>query len=59
MGSVLEEGKKKRKEKKNQSRACAEQENKQNKGMTCQRKWNFHPWSYSEREEGTSLLQVV
>lgn len=45
MGSEL-----KKFEKKNstRNRDCAEQENKPNKGRTsCQRKWNFHPWSYS------------
>lgn len=57
MGSELEEVQKKKK-KKNQTRDCAEQENKQNKGMNCQRKGNFHPWSYSEREEGTLYYRL-
>ena len=51
MGSELEKSEKKR-QRKTKPGDCAEQENKQNKGMNCQRKWKFHPWSYSGREEG-------
>ena len=56
MGSELEEVSKKKK--KTMQRDCAEQENKQNKRMNCQRKWNFHPWSYPGREEGAFYYRL-
>lgn len=39
-------------------RDCAEQENKQNTGINCQRKRNFHPRSPSERG-GTSFYRLL
>lgn len=65
MGSELEEVKKKKKKRKNPKNKQPPPPNPKMKpqrlyrtreqakqGMNCQRKWNFHPWSYSGPEEG-------
>lgn len=56
MGSELEEERKKKKTQqknpKNKTAGIVQTREEAKQGMNCQRKWNFHPWSYSGREEG-------